>query len=133
MMFETTALYAAVLVAVGVYLMFKVGSTRGKTGISFLHDGNMELAEAIRRHDNFVENVPLALILMGIVEANGGNVIMLHVLGVVLVVARILHPMGLFHDRPTHPLRAAGAGGTLLVTIILVGVALWQGIAALTR
>ena len=131
MMFETTALYAAVLVAVGVYLMFKVGMARGKTGISFLHGDNMELAETIRRHDNFVENVPLALILMGIVEANGGNVMLLHVLGVVLVVARILHPLGLHHDRPRHPLRAAGAGATLLVTIILVGVALWQGIGAL--
>ena len=90
----------------------------------------MELATVIRRHDNFVENVPLALILMGIVEANGGNNILLHVMGAILVLARIMHPIGLHHDRPTHPLRAVGAGGTLLVTIILGGVALWQGIQA---
>ena len=130
-MLGTTALYAAILVAINIYLMFKVGAMRGKTGISLLHGDNMELATAIRRHANFLENVPLALILMGIVEINGGNTVLLHVLGALLVLARIAHPLGLHADRPTHPMRAAGAGITLLVTIVLGGVALWQAIGAM--
>ncbi len=131
MMFAITALYAAILVAIGIYLMFKVGAMRGKAGIWILHGDNMELATAIRRHGNFTEQVPLALILMGVVEANGGNHILLHVLGVILVLARIAHPIGLRHDGSSQPLRAVGAIGTLLVTIILGGVALWQGVLAL--
>ena len=130
-MLAITALYAAILVAINIYLQFRVGAMRGKTGISLLHGDNMELATAIRRHANFLENVPLALILMGIVEINGGNPVLLHVLGALLAVARIAHPLGLDPDRPTHPLRAAGAGITLLVTIVLGGVALWQAIGAL--
>lgn len=130
-MLATTALYAAILVAINIYLQFKVGAMRGKTGIGLLHGDNMELATTIRRHANFLENVPLALILMGIVEINGGNSMLLHVLGALLVVARIAHPLGLDADRPTHPLRAIGAGVTLLVTIVLGGVALWQAIGAM--
>lgn len=130
MMFAITAFYAGVLVAINIYLMFRVAAMRGSTGISILHGDNMELATAMRRHGNFIENVPLALVLMGLVEANGGNGTLLHVLGIVLVLARILHPLGLHHDRVVHPLRAAGAGGTFLVTIVLGGLALWQGITA---
>ncbi len=125
---HATALYAAILVAMHLVLVFKVGAMRGKTGITMLHGDNMELATAIRRHGNFLENVPLALILMGIIELNGGNATLLHVLGTLLVLARIAHPLGLHADRPTHPLRAAGAGITLLVLLVLGGVALWQAI-----
>ena len=131
-MLAITALYAAILVAINLYLVFKVGAMRGKTGITLLHGDNMELATAIRRHANFLENVPLALILMGIVEINGGNAVLLHVLGALLVLARIAHPLGLHPDRPTHPMRAAGAGITLLVLIVLGGVALWQAIGAMS-
>ena len=130
-MLAITALYAAILVAINIYLQFMVGAMRGKTGISLLHGDNMELATAIRRHANFLENVPLTLVLMGIVEINGGNALLLHVLGALLVLARVAHPLGLNPDRPTHPLRAVGAGTTLLVMIVLGGVALWQAVGAM--
>ena len=131
MLFPITGLYAALLMVIVGYLGYKIGSLRGSTGISILHGDNMEVATAMRRHGNFTENVPMALILMGIVEANGGNVIFLHVIGVVLVLARIAHPIGLHHDSVAHPLRAVGAGGTFLAMIVLAGMALWQAIGAL--
>ena len=131
MLFPITGLYAALLMVIVGYLGYKIGSLRGSTGISILHSDNMEVATAMRRHGNFTENVPMALILMGIVEANGGNVIFLHVIGVVLVLARIAHTIGLHHDSVAHPLRAVGAGGTFLAMIVLAGMALWQAIGAL--
>lgn len=127
-MVPITALYAALLVVVLTWLTYKVGMMRGKTGVSLLHGDDMELAEAIRRHGNFVEAVPIALILMGLIEANGGNGVFLHVVGALLVICRIAHPLGLHHDRAAHPLRAVGAGGTFLLTIVLGAVALWQGL-----
>ena len=104
---------------------------RGVRRVGHKAMSSMEVATAMRRHGNFTENVPMALILMGIVEANGGNVIFLHVIGVVLVLARIAHPIGLHHDSVAHPLRAVGAGGTFLAMIVLAGMALWQAIGAL--
>ncbi|MCZ6853918.1 MAG: MAPEG family protein [Gammaproteobacteria bacterium] len=130
MILPITALYAALLMIIVGYLGYKIGSLRGSTGISIFHGDNMEVATAMRRHGNFTENVPMALILMGIVEANGGNGIFLHVMGVALVLARIAHPIGLHHDSIAHPLRAVGALGTFLVMVVLAGMALWQAVGA---
>ena len=129
-MLSVTALYAALLVAVFGWLSVKVGNLRGRTGISILHGDDMQLATAMRRHANFTEYVPLALILMGIVEINGGNAVFLHIVCVGLVIFRIAHPLGLHHDRMDHPLRLVGAAGTSLMIILLSLVALWQGIRA---
>ena len=131
MILPITALYAVLLAAIGLYLMVKVAMIRGKTGISILHGDNMELAQAVRRHGNFIESVPLVLILMAVVEANGGNGILLHASGAVLVLARIAQPIGLRHDRLIHPLRVLGTAGTVLPTLVLGGVALWQAVGAL--
>ena len=129
--FPVTALYAALLAAIGLALMIRVVSMRARTRVSILHGDNMELAQEMRRHGNFVENVPLLLILMAIVEANGGNGALLHSMGVILVIARIAQPVGLRHDRIIHPLRVVGTAGTVLPTVVLGAVALWQAAVAL--
>ncbi len=54
---------------------------------------------------------------------------MLHTLGVVLVAARIAHPIGLKHDNPRQPLRGLGAGATTLVTLVAAATAIWQFVA----
>lgn len=48
---------------------------------------NMELAERVRVHQNFLEYVPLAIILMGILALNDGNATFLHIFGTVLLSA----------------------------------------------
>lgn len=121
-----TGLYAGLLTLVSLWLGFGVGSMRNKTGISILHGDNMELAEKIRRHANFTENVPLALILMAVIELGGAASGLIHGLGGLLVIARICHPLGLHHDNMRHPLRAIGAFGTLLMTVVAAFVAIWQ-------
>ena len=126
-----TALYAGLLAIYSIWLSFQVGSMRGKTGISILHGDNMELAEKMRRHGNFTEYVPIALILIGVLEINGGSPIFLHVLGVVLVIARVAHAKGLYHENMGHPLRAVGAGGTALVTVVAGLAAIWTSVDAL--
>ena len=130
MLVPITGLYAALLTAVGLTLMVRVARMRVRTGVSILHGDDMDLARAMRQHGNFIETVPLALILMGLVEANGANSIMLHASGTLLLLARIAHPFGLSLDRVDHPLRAVGAVGTVLTMCILAVVALWQAVAA---
>ena len=122
-----TALYAALLAVVGIVLMLRVGLMRFRTGVSILHGDDPLFAQTIRRHANFIENVPLALVLMVLAEANGAGQTFLHVIGIVLVVSRIAHPLGLLHDRPIHPLRLLGTAGTLVTMIALGGaaVSLW--------
>lgn len=125
-----TALYAGILTLIFGYLGFQVGSMRGSTGISILHGDNMELAEKIRRHANFAENVPLALVLMGALELNGSSHLLLHGLGIALVLARIAHPIGLHHDNMRNPLRGIGAGVTFLVMAVAAIAAIWSFVSA---
>ncbi len=126
-----TALYAGILAIYGIWLSSRAGLMRGKTGISILHGDNMELAEKMRRHQNFVEYVPITLILIGVLELNGGSVVFLHVLGGALVVARVAHAKGLHHDNISHPLRAVGAAGTALITVVAGIAAIWMSVDTL--
>ena len=123
-----TALYASILMIFALALSFRAGGFRGKTGISVLfgEPPNMELAERVRVHQNFLEYVPLAIILMGIIELNSGNATFLHVFGVVLIFSRIAHAIGLKHDNMGHPGRVIGAGGTALISVAAALYALWM-------
>ena len=122
-----TGLYAAIFALFALVLSFRAGGFRGKTGISVLHGDpqNMELAERVRVHQNFLEYVPLAVILFGVIELNGGSATFLHAAGVLLVLARIAHAVGLKHDNMAHPGRFIGAAGTALITLVAAGYALW--------
>ena len=133
MTLPVTALYAGVLAIFALVLSFQAGTFRGKAGVSILHGDpvNWELAERVRRHQNFLEYVPIVLILMGLIEINGGSVMYLHIVGVLLIVARVAHAIGLKHDNMAHVGRAIGAGGTALITLVSAGYALWLASGAL--
>ena len=126
-MVNITLLYAALLATVALALSFRAGTFRGKAGVSVLYGEppNMELAERVRVHQNFLEYVPMVLILMGAIELGGGSSAFLHGAGIVLIVARIAHAIGLKHDNMAHPGRVIGAGGTALVTLVAAIYALW--------
>jgi len=121
-----TALYAGILALILVVLGIQVGMMRMRKGVSILHGDDMELAQVIRRHANFTEAVPFPIILMGLIELNGTSRLTLHALGTALVLARLMHPVGLVHDRLRSPLRGLGSGITTLVTLIAAGIAIVQ-------
>lgn len=133
MQLSITALYAGILAIFALVLSFQAGSLRGKVGASVLFGdpANMELAEKVRRHQNFLEYVPMILILMGAIELNGGSATFLHVIGIALIVSRIAHAIGLKHDNMGHPGRVIGAGGTALITLIAGGYAIWMSVGTI--
>jgi uncharacterized membrane protein YecN with MAPEG domain len=125
-----TALYAALLALVAIVLSVLVGRERVRSGVSLYEGGDRALAVAIRRHANFTEHVPLALLLLAAIELNGAPPGLLHALGLVLLASRIVHPFGLSYENPRSAARALGALGTLVVTLAAIGVALWQLLSA---
>ena len=76
-----TLFYASFFALFGLVLSFRAGSMRGRSGISILYGNppNMELAERVRAHQNFLEYVPLVLIMFGLLEANGVSRMYLYV------------------------------------------------------
>lgn len=113
-----TALYAGLLGLLSIGVAYPAGSMRGKLGISIGDGGNKELLLAMRRHANFTEWVPLALILIGLLELNGVNRIAIHALGAGLVVVRLAHAVGLQADSMKGMGRFVGASGTALIVVV---------------
>lgn len=126
MLLPITSLYASLLVVIILFLSFKVGTARGKFEISLGDGGNPQMLEAIRRHGNAIEYVPMAVILFALLEINEANVMFLHALGAALVVSRILHPIGLKAGSMNEISRAAGTGGSVLVMVVSAAYLIWM-------
>jgi uncharacterized membrane protein YecN with MAPEG domain len=115
-----TALYAALQGLVMLGLLIPLGRLRARTQVSIYDGGNPELGVAIRRHANWTEFVPFALLLLLLLELNGAPAGLLHGLGAALLVARVAHPLGLDPTVMQKPLRSIGAGGTMLVILVAI-------------
>lgn len=121
-----TGLYAGLLAIVGLALTFHAGSGRAKTGISLGTGSSDLLLERVRRHANFIETVPIALILLAVLESSGKSAVTLHVLGSTLLVARIIHPFGLSATDMKKMPRFIGMLLTILVIFVSACMAIWQ-------
>jgi len=101
-----TGFYAGLLAILAVVLVMRVVALRHKIRVSIGDGGNDDLAHRIRVHGNFIETVPLALILLGLCEAGNLSIYALHALGVMLLAGRIAHAIAL--ERGILRPRAAG-------------------------
>lgn len=89
-----TPLYASVLALLFIALSLRVIAARRASGVAIGINGNTGLERRARVHANFAEYVPLALVLMLMVEATGYSAWFNHALGASLIAGRILHAFG---------------------------------------
>lgn len=92
----TTTLFYAGLLGIG-YLLLTARVIRGRQTKSInLGSGNdADMERRIRGHANFVEYVPLILLLMLLLELSQVNALLLHGVGLALLAGRILHGVAL--------------------------------------
>ncbi len=90
MSLTVTALYAGSLALWFLVLSYRVVGRR-RAGISLGDGGDPGMLRVVRGHANFAEYVPLALIMLAILELGGTPPIVLHVLGLALLAGRLLH------------------------------------------
>ncbi|MAO90492.1 MAG: hypothetical protein CMM78_01520 [Rhodospirillaceae bacterium] len=90
-----TLFYACLLALLMAALGLRIPGQRGRTRVSLGDGGDPELTARIRTFGNFVEWVPMILILMLMIETLSGSIYFLHLAGIVLVLARILHSQSL--------------------------------------
>jgi uncharacterized membrane protein YecN with MAPEG domain len=117
-----TALLALMLVAISV----RVTVLRAKKKISFFDGGDKEMGHALRVQGNFIEYVPLALALLGLMEAMGIRPWFAYTFGAILLVARVVHAWGLYGD--VFKARVVGTSVTWL--LIAVGALTVLGLVA---
>ena len=84
---------------------------------------------AERVQGNFVENVPMALLLLYLVEVSGAPVVFVHVSGIALVVLRLLHAWGLARYEGANYPRLIGAQGTFILVSVLAVTAVLQAVS----
>lgn len=109
-----TAFYAALIGLLAVVLAARVIVGRGTFATPAGDGGHAVLAQRIRAHANLAEHAPLALLLLGFAEASGAPKPYVHVIGVVLVLARLSSAVGLSNSLADRLPRRMGAGLTLL-------------------
>lgn len=107
-----TLLFAALNSLLFLFLSIRVVRLRFKEQVSIGSGGHPRLEVATRVHGNFAEYVPLALILMALLEANSASQTVLYILGAVLTVGRVSHAYGLTKTLETNPFRAGGMMAT---------------------
>ena len=114
---EITMLFAGIFGIMAVVLGSFPGLRRAKLDVSVGHGNDPQLELGMRRHANFIENVPLALILLGLIEMNGAAPIGLYILGTILFAARLAHAIAFTPNSTRSIIRGLGAGGSVLVII----------------
>lgn len=124
-----TAFYAGILGIWLSYLYLTVVQYRREYHVG-LGDGDKEdLHKAIRIHGNFIETVPYVLLLMVLMEMMNPQPWLLHVFGVMLVVSRILHFLGLRKSSGVSPARTAAGFTTIGLIIAGSALLLWKTVA----
>ena len=92
--------------------------------VSFLDGGDKLLLRRIRAHGNFTETVPMALLLMALLEISGLSSIGLIIFGIALLLGRVLHASSLLTNNARWS-RASGMTLTIAVISIEGVCALW--------
>lgn len=114
-----TAFYAALLAALFLVLSARVIGWRRTQRVELGDGGERELLRRMRVHANFAEYVPFTLLLMALAESMTPPRPLLHLVGVVLICARLIHAYGL--SQTPHILRYRVLGMTL--TFAALGIA----------
>lgn len=122
----TAALVAAVLALLQVFLMVTVGNKRRAESISLGDGGNEELLRLTRRHGNLIENAPMFLILLSLLELLGGPTTVVTTLAGVFLVARFSHAAALSSASSPLAFRVLGAFGTVVSLLGGAGFLIYQ-------
>jgi uncharacterized membrane protein YecN with MAPEG domain len=117
-----TALYAGLLGLLAILLANQVLYGRLRTG----RIADWKPDTLLRVQANFVEQVPMALIVLLVLELQGVQPMLIHAFGGLLVVLRLAHAWGLSRDPgATYP-RLIGAQGTFLLVSIMSVAAIYS-------
>ena len=112
-----TPIYTALLAVLFIVITLRIVVYRTKTNILIGDGDDIKMLQLVRGQANFVETVPIALILLVMMELNYASETWMHSLCAILLVARALHYIGLTELGPI-ACRALGFLGTLSIIAI---------------
>jgi len=122
MLAPATVFYAVGLVLMKLFMVWRIIALRQRHAVGLGDGDNRELRIAIRIHGNFMEYMPLMLLLMFMAEMNGVAYGALHGVGLLFVLSRGAHALGMAQGmgRYTNS-RAFGVVGTWVALLMICG------------
>ena len=117
-----TALYAGILAVFIVLLAARVAARRHSLRIGMGEGGDKLLSRMIRVHGNAIENAPLGLLLLLVCELVGTTPNVLHLCGIVLVLGRLAHAVGLSRTAGASIGRVAGMALSWTAMVLMAGI-----------
>ena len=121
---SVTGFYLGLLALIYAALALEVARLRRGNRVLFGDGDSVRLRSAIRTHANFIEYVPIIALLVAMLEMSGSSVVRVHVLMGALLVARLLHPLGMYSKPGTWQFSAGRVGGIVITVSVLVAAAL---------
>jgi uncharacterized membrane protein YecN with MAPEG domain len=120
MILQTTLCLAAAAAIINVWLAMRIGQLRQTLKITVGDGGREPIIRRMRAQANFGENVPITLILFGLIEAAGKGGLWLAPLGAVFMIGRIAHAFGMESDTGFRAGRPIGVLTSWLTQLVLV-------------
>ena len=114
---------AAVFGLLHVIFTLRVGNYRFKSRISLGDGGDPEMRNRVRAHGNFIENVPIAVLLILLNDLDGAQDTTLILMGSILLISRLTHYLTIATRRlPVilRPLSMIGTLGTILAASVML-------------
>ncbi len=117
MILQTTLCLAAAAALINFWLGMRCGKLRMAHKIGHGDGGNAALLQRMRAQSNFIENAPIALILIALIEMAGKGGTWLAVVGGIFMLGRVAHGLGMDVTEGSSPLRMFGALSAMLINI----------------
>ena len=114
---------AAIFGLLHVIFTLRVGNYRFRSKISLGDGGDRELRNRVRAHGNFIENVPIALLLILLNDLDGAQESTLVVMGATLLASRLTHYLTIVTPKLPwifRPLSMLGTLGTILTASVML-------------
>ena len=120
-MLTISPIYGSLLALIIIVLAYRVTQFRQKENIGLGDDSASGLMKcAVRAHGNAIENIPVAIILLLILELNYLTPWLLHTFGTILVISRVLHAWGISVNAGSSKARFYGTLFTWLTLALMV-------------
>jgi hypothetical protein len=122
-------IYAALLGIVFVLLSVRTLRLRRRLQVAVGDGGNALMLRGMRVHGNFAEYVPLGLLLIAGAEVLSAPAVLVHGLGIVLLVGRLVHAFGVSQEVEVFAYRVSGMALTFTCYLVAAAAIIWQVVA----
>ena len=114
-----TALYAGPLAILLIALSARVITYRRANKLGLGDHGDKSLLKRMRAQANCAEYVPIGVLMMLLVELQDAPALLVHVIGMLLLIGRLMHGIGFSTSPPQMNLRVGG----MMLTFISIALA----------